>query len=223
MENIYNSANSNYKEMPENEIIKRCRMGDLDAFNVLISLHEKRVFNTVFRFIGNYHSAVDETQEIFIKVFRKISQFKGDSTFKTWLYRITVNHCLNVVKSYHRKRNSECRTTSLNAMQESDPQCQIVDKNAMCPEKVAEREELRRKLVFYIEKLPDRQYIAIILHYFEKLPLNEISKIMNLSYSSIHSCLYRAKKKLKALILKKGRSEMFDCSHQIDIPTLRVA
>ena len=78
-------------EYNEKDIIEKCKSGDHTAFEALINNYDKKVFNTVYRLIGNKEDALDLTQEVFIKVYRNIKSFRGDSSFSTWLYRLVTN------------------------------------------------------------------------------------------------------------------------------------
>ena len=82
--------------MPEEELIERLKNGDESAFAELIRMHEKLVFNLALRYVKNYDDASDITQTVFITVYRSIGGFKGKSRLSTWLYRITINECIEI-------------------------------------------------------------------------------------------------------------------------------
>ncbi|MEG2583593.1 MAG: sigma-70 family RNA polymerase sigma factor, partial [Oscillospiraceae bacterium] len=86
----------------EKELIKRAKNGEVEAFEELISTHEKLIYNISYRMAGNPDDAADMAQEVLIKVFRNIQKFKGDSKFSTWIYRVATNTCLDNVKKMKR-------------------------------------------------------------------------------------------------------------------------
>ena len=84
--------------MTELEAINRCQRGDITGLNVLYELHRTKVFNLSWRMLGSPHDAEDSLQEVFLKVFDRIKNYRGDSAFSTWLYRMTTNHCLDILR-----------------------------------------------------------------------------------------------------------------------------
>jgi RNA polymerase sigma-70 factor (ECF subfamily) len=84
--------------MTETEAIERCRQGDMAGLQVLFDLHRSKVLNLSWRMLGSEHEAEDALQEIFIKVFDRVKSYRGDSAFSTWVYRMTTNHCLDILR-----------------------------------------------------------------------------------------------------------------------------
>jgi RNA polymerase sigma-70 factor, ECF subfamily len=184
-------------------LVARCQGGDLEAFNVLIARYETRVLNLSLRFLRDYHQAVDETQEIFLKVFRKINLFKGDAAFATWLYRITANHCLNVIKARQGAAHGSDKTFSLDAAEDGHHQGVLQDHSSEGPDEAYTRQELRRTIGKLLEKLPRHQRQAVILCHFENLSYGEIARVMGVTESTVRSCLYRARQHLRKMFLRR--------------------
>src|SRR6185369_13066834 len=84
--------------MTESEAIVRCRQGDISGLNLLFELHRSKVYNLSWRMLGTPQDAEDALQEIYLKVFDRIKNYRGDSAFSTWLYRMTTNHCLDILR-----------------------------------------------------------------------------------------------------------------------------
>lgn len=168
---------------PDAELIEMVKAGDADAFEKLLKRYQQPVLSTVYRYTGDAAAAEDLAQEVFIKVWEKARSFKGRSKFSTWLYRITVNHCLN----YQAKR--KLRWT------------EQLDERMTDPGKGAEeRFEADRTAGIVrqaVGELPDRQRIALILSRFEENSYAEIAEIMKVSLSSVESLIFRAKSNLK--------------------------
>lgn len=193
-----------YAGLNEPDLVGRCQAGDLEAFNVLISRHETRVLNMAVRYLRDYHQALDETQEIFLKVFRKIRLFKGRSAFATWLYRITANHCLNVIKTDRGPGAVHRHAVSLDEAREENFQDLLRDEHAPKPDEASAWSELRETIVELIEKLPDQQRQVILLCHFEHLSYEEIGEVLEVPLTTVRSCLHRARQRLKRLLAKRG-------------------
>lgn len=191
-----------YEALPEKELISRCQSGNLEAFNVLISRYEERVINMALGYLRDYHQAVDEAQEIFLKVFRKINSFKGNSAFATWLYRVTANHCFNAAK--RNRRHGQGYTVSLDREDEDGRLPVLRDSKAVNPEDVYARKQTRQQLAELIQHLPDLQRQMIVLCHFENMSYVEIAEIMEVPATTVRSSLFRARQRLKQLLEKKG-------------------
>ncbi|MBN1479622.1 sigma-70 family RNA polymerase sigma factor [candidate division KSB1 bacterium] len=182
--------------MKDEQLVTAFQHGERDAFDKLVLRYQDKVLNTCFRFLGDADEAHDATQDIFIKVYRALDRFKPRAKFSTWLYRIAVNHSLNLVRS--KKRRSRLRTFSLLGAEQS--QIGLIVDHAAHPDSRIEKKERSECVHRALEKLNEEQRIAIILHRFEDLSYKEIATIMNTSVSSVESRLFRARQKLAKLL-----------------------
>ena len=179
----------------DTELIQQIVQGDENAFEQLVKKYQHSVFNTVYRYLGNYEDVEDVAQEIFLKVWRKAENFKGKSKFSTWLYRIVVNQCLDY-RSKHKQK-----LVSLDEMTEKEqtPESLIFK----IDHEQRKKAEILRKT---IGDLPGRQRIALILSAFEEKSYKEIAQIMDISIASVESLLFRAKQGLKKKLLPMRRN-----------------
>lgn len=193
-----------YSKLEEKDIVVKCQQGDLDAFNVLISRYEERVLNQAVRYLQDYHQALDEAQEVFIKVFKKIKQFKGDSAFGTWLYRVTANHCLTVINKRRNKNRPDNSHYSYDNVQEISGDVITVDKKTKRPDEVYKHKQLESEMMEALQSLsPEHRQIVVLRHY-EELRYDQIAEIMDVPPATVGTCLYRARIKLKQFFKKKG-------------------
>ena len=193
----------NYEKMAEPDIISSCQEGDLEAFNELIRRYEKRVLNTAFRYLRDYQEAVDAAQEIFLKVFRKLSSFQGRSSFGTWLYRVVNNHCLNVRQKHQQPYWGRSQMLSLDTAREDNAEYLLSDSKISPPDVVYDRKKLEQEMAAAIARLPDDQRQVIILRHYENLRYEQIAGIMEQPVTTICSCLHRARQRLKKILEKK--------------------
>jgi RNA polymerase sigma-70 factor (ECF subfamily) len=185
----------------EEKIIRNVQEGDSESFKELFETHKDLVYSVCYRFFENKDDAKDASQDIFIKVFHSINSFKFESKFSTWLYRISVNYCLNET----RKRKS-IKWLSLDILWDKFDRDEIITRNkAENPHQNIERKEAKEMISKALDSLPPNQKTAIILSKFEDLSYNEISRIMNCSVSSVESLLFRAKQNLAKKLLKYFR------------------
>jgi len=169
----------------DRDLVARYLLGDMEAFDVLMSRHERRVFGLCLRFVRNQDDALDLTQEVFIKAFEKLPSFRGDARFRTWIYRIAVNHCINHVKK-HSKHFVEVEEGTLSVTPS-------VDRDLL----EEERREIVREL---IEFLPPKQKTILQLRMNEGLSYDEIARILGRSVSTIKSSVFFALTKLRKMI-----------------------
>ncbi len=179
----------------QNILIEKLKEGNNEAFIELINEHRARVLNICYGFVRNQEEAEDITQEVFIEVFRSISQFRGDSKISTWIYRIAVTRSLNSIK----KNRFKQFLTSIETHVESF----FATKNDLNPEQKLEQKEQNRIINNAINKLPENQRIAFMLYNYDGFSYNNIAEIMNTSLSSVESLIFRAKQNLKKKLVTK--------------------
>ncbi len=182
------------KKIVEAALIQRCKQGDIGAFNELVQMYEKRVFNFAYHMSGNYDDAHDVAQEAFIRVFNAIGTFRGDANFTTWLYRIVTNVFLD-----ERKKQKSHMHTSLEdyiELEENTVTRQIEDPGPL-PDHIAETGERDTLLRSAIQDLPEYQRMMVILYHTQNKSYEEIAQIMKLPIGTVKSRLNRARLALK--------------------------
>ena len=180
--------------MEEKEIIIRLKQNDEKAFQLLVDLFSKKVYNTCIGMLQNKEDAEDVTQEIFITIHININEFREESSLSTWIYRIALNKCLEFIRKKDRKK----RSGIFKSIFSSDGERAIENhSDFMHPGIQLENQERAKVLFKAIELLPEQQKTAYILHKLEQVSYNEIASIMEVSLSSVESLLFRAKQNLK--------------------------
>lgn len=186
--------------MSETEIIQKLQRGNEQAFKELVENYQKMVVNTCFGMVHNIEDAEDIGQEVFIEVFRSVHKFRSDSKLSTWLYRISVNRSLNFIRDNKRKKwfqSFEDLVQKKIALHEN-----LINRKSDQPEYKLENTQRSILLHETIDSLPEKQKIAFTLSKYEDLSYQEISKVMDVSVSSVESLLYRAKKNLQKKLYK---------------------
>ena len=189
----------------ERALIERCKRGDLAAFNDLVRKYEKQVYNFAYRLTGNYDDANDVAQDAFLRVFNAIGTFRGDSSFSTWLFRITTNVFLD-----ERKKAKAHPQTSLDEymeLGESSVARQIEDPSPT-PDAVLEEAERAQILQKAVGDLPEYQRAMVTLYHSQQKSYEEIAEIMDLPIGTVKSRLNRARLALKENL--SGIRELFN-------------
>lgn len=181
---------------PEKDLITRSREGDLSAFDELIRRHQSRIYATVYHMTSNREDADDLTQETFLKAYKALKSFKGDSSFYTWIYRIAVNKTINFLKQRRRKYSQ----LSLNDMELTGEGCsQILEFiSDHTPRRDIRLSELQEKLNEAMQKLSDIHRLVVTLHDIQGMPHDEIGKIMDCNTGTVRSRLFYARQQLQA-------------------------
>ncbi|MFZ1729248.1 MAG: sigma-70 family RNA polymerase sigma factor [Bacteroidota bacterium] len=169
------------------DILEACRLGDRTAFNLLVRTHQERVFHVIKRIVTDSDDALDIAQEVFIKAFEKVSEFRGDAQIFTWLYRIAVNLSLN-----------HLRKTKLKTFFRLDDDHRELPDASPTPSGIVERDELRNLVQQAVEKLPHKQKAVFVLRYFEELSYEEISAILKTSIGGLKANYHHAVKKIES-------------------------
>lgn len=177
-------------------LVEECRKGDTTAFDELVRRHKDRIYNVVFRFLGNREDALDVCQEVFVRAYRSLDGFHGRAKVYTWLYSIAANLARNRLRDTSRKGRNQ--GTSLDALQERAPNA-VPDPGASAntPRDVAQGHELEAVLQECLEELPDHYRMAFVLRTFEDLSYEEIAEVMGCPAGTVKSRLNQARRILR--------------------------
>lgn len=201
MENSYHNRNN--IELESVRFIKAFQSNDKRAFDRLLFLHKKLVFNLCFRFLGNYDEADDCAQEVFIKMYRFLKKFRFESKFTTWIYRITVNTCKNRLRSLeYRLKNRKMRINHRQSEANGKTIAAIRD-DSFSPASVLNRKEITRLIQEAVRKLPTQQKLIVVLRDMEGRSYEEIGEITGFKLGTVKSKLSRARQQLRVML--KGR------------------
>lgn len=186
--------------MEESRLIQRASEGDAASFNSLMGMHERRMYAVALRMCGNPEDAQDCLQEAMLRVYRSIGGFKAQSSFSTWVYRITMNTCLDELRKRKNRPN-----TSLDGL--VDAGWSPVD-GQESPEGHALRREVRGSLMAFIRELPEDMRAAVVLRDIQGYSYDEISELLDTNVGTIKSRISRGRERLREKIA--ARSELFD-------------
>jgi RNA polymerase sigma-70 factor (ECF subfamily) len=180
---------------PDITLVERYTNGDMTAFDELMLRYERQIYRLCYRFTSNTDDARDLAQEVFIKAFEHLAQFRKESSLKTWLYRIATNHCINHVKS-----NTQQFVEVTETVRQTSATAQL---------ELEEREQ-REHFRMMVKKLPPKQRAILELRIHEQLSYEEIATMSNRSVSTIKASVFFALEKLRKLVKEplKTRSEV---------------
>lgn len=171
------------------ELVKLAQKGDIKAFELLVQRYQQKVGGVVSKLIKDYHEIQDITQEVFIKVYRALPKFRGDSAFYTWIYRIAINTAKNhLVAKGRRIQNSDIEPVDAESYSGGYEQ-----QNFDTPDAEFERQEVEKVVHDSINELPDDLKKAIILREVEGLSYEEIAEKMDCPIGTVRSRIFRAR------------------------------
>lgn len=177
------------KDLPDISIVQRVLDGDTDAFGMLVDRYGSMVFQVVHRITGHREEAEDLSQEVFLRAFRQLSQFRGDAAFSSWLYRIAWNLSMDRLDKKRKEAwidLDELTDTHNRNLPSAEPFDQM---DAM---------ERRQALVREVDRLPPPDQLLIELYYREEKTVKEIAWILGMGESNVKIRLHRIRKKLKS-------------------------
>lgn len=180
-------------------LVKKAQSGDTDAFEKLLTQHEKLVYNLALRTLGNEHDAQDAAQEAFIKAWTSLATFRGESKFSVWLYRLTNNVCIDLL----RRRRTDTISLTQTDSDGDEVELEIADTSAS-PEKVLERKELKRRLDAALAALPEDYRRVLLLRENGDLSYEEIAQTLDMDIGTVKSRIFRARKKLCMILSEDG-------------------
>ena len=178
---------------PDAKLAEGCKSGCVAAYEQLYNAHGARMKSIALNILGNTSDAEDAVQETFLKIYRSVDRFKGESAFTTWIYRILVNACHDLVRKRQR-RNPE--------VQETELEPGTLELSAVNPAD----HPLRLALENSLKKLSDRNRTVFLLFEVEGFKHREIAEILNIPEGTSKNLLFEAKKELQRLLWKSGQS-----------------
>jgi RNA polymerase sigma-70 factor (ECF subfamily) len=198
--------------MDEQELIQRCRRGDEAAFETLLRRYEKKVYALCRRMCRDEDDAMEAAQDAFLAVWRGVGSFRADARFSTWVYRLTANACLDLLRR-EKKRGGDLSLDGEEGVAEpADP--------SPTPEELAERQETRRLVREALRALPDDYRAVLLLRELGQLSYAEIADATGLELGTVKSRISRARLALRNNLaasgnfLESGASKVTECNRK---------
>jgi RNA polymerase sigma-70 factor (ECF subfamily) len=186
------AAPAGLEALAEPALVRACVEGQPGAFDVLVARNSRAVYQLCYRFLGNHEDATDAAQDVFLRAFRALPRFKGESSISTWLYRIAVNHCLN---------RRSLKTAPSERLDDNDVR-------AVHPPEAMTRllaEERAARVRAAVARLPERQRAALILRIYHELPHQEIAAIVGTSEGAVKANFFHALRNLRKWLSGEDR------------------
>lgn len=184
----------------DRELVQRVQRGDKKAFDMLVLKYQRKILRLVSRYIHDPGEALDVAQEAFVKAYRALPRFRGESAFYTWLYRIAIN----TSKNYLVAQNRRPPENDIDAKDAEQYAAETVLKEYATPEHLLLRDEIEKTVNETIEELPDELRTAITLREFEGMSYAEIAEAMDCPIGTVRSRIFRAREaideKIKPLL-----------------------
>lgn len=172
---------------------------DSTGFGAVYEEHSRCIYYLALRLLGDPTQAEDATHDVFLKAFRKIGQFRGDSDIRTWLYRITINHCHNMQNAWHKRHmiNNADETIWETTVHKADS-----------PFRALETKELGQRIQNTLDRLPEDYRLLLLLIANEKLSYQEIGELTNQTADAVRGKLHRARKAFAAAFPKTATTQL---------------
>ncbi len=185
----------------DHDIIARILAGDTHRFSVLVDRYKDRAFALACRLLGNREEAEEILQDAFVKAYRSLADFRGESRFGTWFYRILYNACMTRVS------RRQCGAASLDDPEAIGGETAIASNEPDALESIAEEERFEI-LDAEMQKLPEKFRAVLVLFYVQGQKYEEIANVLNLSLSTVKTHLFRARALLRNRVLDRYKDEM---------------
>ena len=195
----------------EKVLLARAKKGEIAAFESLMTAYENRIYSLALRSTGSEQDAADITQEVFLRAWKNLDSFRGDSSLSTWLYRVTSNLCVD----FARKKAAEGMPTSID--DEESPAADLADPSRMAqPEAAAENSELREELQFALAQLSEEHRRVVLLRDVAGMTYTDIARTLGLEEGTVKSRLARARASLRKILLERGNISLPTSSKQTE-------
>jgi len=197
------STDHDLPALAEEDLVRLAQEGSTTAFEELVARHRDKIYARAYSMMRNEDEALDLSQDAWVKGWRRLAQFQGDSSFVTWMTRIVINLCLDQLRKQKRQR-----TESIDAFEEDggvERQMPIVTPN---PTEGLERTELRQRIDRALGQLSHEHRTVLVLHEFEEMEYKEIAKRMKCSIGTVMSRLFYARRRMASLLAGLKRENL---------------
>jgi RNA polymerase sigma-70 factor (ECF subfamily) len=196
---MHTEATLAQSDVSELDLVKRCQAGDTEAFDELVTRCRTRVFGMIYNMVHSEQDAWDLAQESFLKAWKSIGRFRGQSSFYTWIYRIVMNVTIDWLRKKQVK-GSGAEFDDAIQLTEIDPASKTVPKTEALPHQTMERDEIRGRIQKAIAQLSPEHRAVILMKEIEGMQYHEIAEALECSIGTVMSRLFYARKKLQALL-----------------------
>jgi RNA polymerase sigma-70 factor (ECF subfamily) len=186
----------------EAELIQRCAAGDEEGCAELVGEHQRMVLQLAINLLGDRDEAMDLSQDVFLRVFRTIHQFRGQSQLRTWIYRIVINQARNRQRWWRRRFRSSQVSLDQHLELHGD---HLAGRDQVAPDRIFAQKQLASRLKDALDRLPFDQRTAIVLREVDGLSYDEIAFSLGVSLGTVKSRLTRARQALRAVLHEAGQ------------------
>lgn len=183
-------------------LVEAIKAGDVNRFEELVDKYKDNVYNMAFHMTGSSQEEQDLAQEIFLLIYKNISNFNGESALSTWIYRISLNRCLDWQRKQQRRSKFILPILYKNNEELNDPM-ENLSTQQPGPEEQLLRNEQYQELHNGIKELPEKYQKVIILYHFQQMPYQRIAEILDIPARTVETQLYRGKQRLKEILTKR--------------------
>ncbi len=180
----------------EKKLISRARQGDMAAFDEIVRTYDQRVMALAFQFLGNKQDAEDVCQDVFIRVYRNLHQFRHKSEFYTWLYRIVVNSAI----SYRKKKRRHMHNSLDSAAEDNNGWSWEPADTEADPERLLKSRELHEHIQNGLDHMPVMQRVVFTLRFYEDFKISEIAEITGCAVGTVKNYLFRSTRKMRTVL-----------------------
>lgn len=194
------SGSEDRSQIPDAALVQASQGGDAGAFEELVARHRDKMYARAYSIVRNEEEALDLSQEAWIKAWQRLGQFEGESSFTTWLTRITINLCLD-----HLRRTQRFRVEPLpESADEPEAWERLLPAVWVNPTERLESQELRRRIDDAMGHLTEAHRVVLVLHEFEGMEYRQIAETLGISIGTVMSRLFYARRRLAALLSDLG-------------------
>lgn len=191
---------------PIEQQIDRLVSGDLDAFRELVEQYKRKVYFIAYDIVGDHQEAEDVSQDVFIKVYRALSKFRKDAKMSSWIYQITINTCIDVMRKRKAKPQVQLEDWGATSLHGEVPGAGA---GTVDPARRAEAALLRQQVNQALTRVSPRERVVFVMRHFNDFKINEIAEALSVSDGTVKSLLFRALRKLrKELRIQPGGARL---------------